>query len=88
MTFPCTSCGACCRRIGQSQGHGLPVNPDGSCGHLKNNLCEIYDTRPDFCRIDHMIGDKPQLLELTARLCNQFQVEDGMGEEFRLKVNA
>jgi len=41
--FPCTMCGACCRKVGeiviaaesqgQSLGYDFPVNDDGSCGH-------------------------------------------------------
>jgi Fe-S-cluster containining protein len=42
--FPCTQCGACCRRTREflsycaekniDVGYEYPVNPDGSCGHL------------------------------------------------------
>ena len=86
MKFPCTSCGACCRRVAQVPDHGLPVKDDGSCGHLVNNLCSIYHHRPDICRVDKMVDDiaehhgmdRIQSLNLVARLCNSFQEEDGM----------
>jgi Fe-S-cluster containining protein len=35
ITFPCDKCAACCKSIG--------------CPHLKDNLCEIYDSRPNVC---------------------------------------
>ena len=34
--------------------HGLPLKEDGSCGHLENNLCSIWEDRPDFCRSELM----------------------------------
>lgn len=53
MDFPCTKCGACCRFAGVihselSRGNGFP-----SCKYLKDNECTIYDTRPDYCRLDY-----------------------------------
>lgn len=29
-------------------------NGKGECIHLKNNICEIYETRPDICNVDKM----------------------------------
>lgn len=55
MTFPCTGCGACCRRIA-----GIPEianydRGDGTCQHLTNdNACAIYEFRPRVCRVDEM----------------------------------
>lgn len=54
--FLCSQCGACCKLAGKMGGkkYNLPINEDGSCGHLKNNVCSIYDNRPDICRVDKM----------------------------------
>ena len=59
MSFPCTSCGACCAQV---KGHyteslpslGIPIRPDGSCSNYnrKTKGCIIYDTRPDICKVD------------------------------------
>ncbi len=38
MSFPCEKCGSCCKAVG--------------CSYLKNNLCSIYEARPDICRVD------------------------------------
>lgn len=46
MTFNCEKCGACCRSIG--------------CDKLKDNLCTIYETRPDICRVDVMYNIRKQ----------------------------
>lgn len=55
MSFPCNKCGACCRMAWVStelQSWGW-VLPDGSCKHLlPDNTCDIYETRPEACRID------------------------------------
>ena len=48
MEFNCHSCGACCRQAGHI---GLPHNGDYVCIHLKNNMCSIYEDRPDICRV-------------------------------------
>jgi Fe-S-cluster containining protein len=92
MPFPCTGCGACCRRVGLVKGHGLPVKADGSCGNLVDNRCAIYATRPDVCRIDKLVDamserlgvDRQELLQDNADLCNAFQREDGMPESYRV----
>tara|TARA_R100000544_G_C2226771_1_gene61305 strand:- start:1866 stop:2159 length:294 start_codon:yes stop_codon:yes gene_type:complete len=54
MNFLCSGCGACCRLAGPAGGanHGLPIKKDGSCGHLIDNKCSIYNTRPKICRVE------------------------------------
>jgi len=68
-----------------------PMKADGSCEHLEDNLCKIYETRPDICRIDKGIEqnisgakDKQYWRELTISFCNKYQVEDGMDESYRV----
>ena len=52
--FPCEKCGECCKRAGKVF-PDWPVRDDGSCVHLnENNLCDIYETRPDVCRVDRL----------------------------------
>lgn len=56
LVFPCTQCGQCCRHVHLSaQTHHLDSG-NGICVHLDRhtNLCEIYDERPDFCRVEVM----------------------------------
>jgi len=54
--FPCFQCGACCRQASRSPeltqlGYVLP---NGHCKHFTpDNLCAIYDTRPECC----VVGD-------------------------------
>lgn len=54
MTFHCTKCGECCKNI-----RHIPQLVDfddgtGVCIHLKNNLCDIYESRPEICNVDSM----------------------------------
>jgi Fe-S-cluster containining protein len=93
MTFPCTLCGACCRRLSDVHPDyrgGLPLNPDGSCGHLVDNLCAIYAERPDCCRVDVMIasmaGDSAVWRRETARRCNVLQELEGLPERYRVRI--
>ena len=68
-TFPCTSCGECCRQVGSllSNPSSFPtviqdlikifpyeINKDGSCSKLIDNSCSVYDDRPIICNIDLM----------------------------------
>ena len=63
--FPCSGCGACCRRVKQAvQHHNItdknhplyfPYRWDksGACEHLgEDNKCKIYLKRPLLCNID------------------------------------
>jgi|10_taG_2_1085330.scaffolds.fasta_scaffold02032_2 hypothetical protein len=44
--FPCNQCGACCRAAN-------PFTGRGRCPELgEDNLCKIYETRPDICRVE------------------------------------
>ena len=49
-SFNCIQCAACCKTawlFDESFDRG-----DGVCKHLRGNLCSIYESRPDWCRID------------------------------------
>ncbi len=54
--FPCTKCGQCCRNVGNSPLTKFLDRGDGICSHLnlQTNLCSIYKTRPQICRVDEM----------------------------------
>ena len=47
--FHCIQCGECCRHISMIPELSSFVGSDGVCIHLKNNLCDIYESRPDVC---------------------------------------
>ena len=64
--FPCTSCGLCCKQVGNVLKHGsdnpiiqelidrFPYKPnlDGSCPKLDGqNRCLVYNNRPIICNI-------------------------------------
>lgn len=46
--WKCIECGACCRMVKDK----LPEfdSGNGVCVNLKDNKCQIYDTRPEICR--------------------------------------
>lgn len=72
-------------------GFPLPVRPDGSCSKLENNLCTVYEARPDVCRIGYArarLGlSEDDYARLTAHICNRLQVADGMPESYRVKID-
>lgn len=53
--FECSKCGLCCRSI-----HMVPALSQYDCGNgrcqylTENNLCGIYENRPDICNVDKM----------------------------------
>lgn len=74
MQFNCDKCGACCKNLPP----GIPLNRgDGVCKYLENNLCTIYETRPDICRVgtlyDRFFKDKmteEEYIKLTHETCD------------------
>ena len=88
MSYPCTSCGACCRKS-RPLAVSMPVTESGDCVHLMSDgQCEIYDERPDLCRVD-LMGERmfPTLTEkehhgLIAFVCNTWVAEDKLPSEY------
>mgnify|MGYP003512396328 FL=1 len=80
--FPCTRCGACCKNTHKSP-YGTSLDRgDGVCKYLNEhlNLCSIYESRPDICRIDlqykknykqHISWNK--FIELNKEACANLQ---------------
>lgn len=80
--FPCTKCGACCRAAGLS---GLmPSREDGACLYLgEDNLCTIYDKRPEICRIGE---DEDHWWQDNADACNRLQELFQIDKSYRVKL--
>lgn len=54
IIYKCENCGECCKNWNPARYDRNIVDKNGVCKYLdiNTNLCTIYDTRPDFCRID------------------------------------
>lgn len=53
--FECLKCGICCRNIDKIPELSEFHNGDGVCIYLnRNNLCSIYENRPDICNVEKM----------------------------------
>lgn len=90
--FPCTSCGACCRRV-RGIDPNWPVGSDGkSCIHLnEDNSCAIYENRPRICRVNELKPPRMTLEDwynLNAAACNYMMDEDGLPEGLRLPTDS
>jgi Fe-S-cluster containining protein len=72
MSFNCTSCGQCCRKIGKILTTPAPypfmeralrefphkAREDGVCEMLgEDNRCTVYDDRPLLCNIEQMANE-------------------------------
>lgn len=69
MSYPCTKCGCCCKRIDKAVDNSgvidessefyFPYKWDetGKCEKLMpDNTCSVYDSRPLICNIDRLIN--------------------------------
>jgi Fe-S-cluster containining protein len=98
LKFQCSQCGACCRRAGISG--FMPDRGDGACIHLtKENMCSIYETRPDLCNMEFLwnkknkellfeeqgISKKDYFIE-NSKACNFMIKEDNMDEKFYIDL--
>ena len=92
MEFPCSSCGACCRRIGSIINNYpkdlkeiFPYKWDesGCCEMLtEDNKCKVYYSRPLLCNIDELhkftAMKKTDFYNLNIEACNQLKEEDNI----------
>jgi Fe-S-cluster containining protein len=88
MSFPCTSCGACCIVI-PKQFEGWPLREDGACLCLtEDRQCRIYATRPRLCHIDELKlpMSQEEYYAQTAAMCNTLQEQLGIDARYRVKL--
>lgn len=99
MAYPCTKCGACCRRIDQVVlgATGVPEvledalkfpyewDDTGRCSQLSaTNECMVYETRPRICRVEEMLAITGITLEDNIKVCNMLMDWDHMPKHFRI----
>lgn len=95
--YPCTSCGACCRRIDKAVAaiHKLGIkidfpykwNEKGVCENLtQDNLCKVYEHRPIICDIDRfaefMKLDKDKFYRVNIIACNEMIKQDKLPQKY------
>ena len=53
-SFPCNSCGKCCRQVSLSDLTNYLDRGDGVCKNFNelSSLCNIYNDRPLICRVE------------------------------------
>jgi Fe-S-cluster containining protein len=97
-----TGCGSCCRLDPALRGDAIAaldphqqerylemVGPDGWCIHFDtgSRRCRIYEDRPDFCRVEHLVslfgqpGEDPEALAIAS--CKQ-QIRAELGGRHRV----
>ena len=77
----------------------MPSKEDGSCIYLgEDNLCTVYDERPDICNVDIMYdkllkngGDvmnitKIDYFKTQNKACNILQREYGIDKKYRIDL--
>lgn len=78
--FPCVQCGECCRHIDMIPQLVQFDRGDGVCIHLCENLCNIYEDRPDICCVDlkyknyfNEFCTKEDFYELNLQICQELR---------------
>lgn len=92
LKFQCSQCGACCRKAGKL---GLmPQREDGACLYLgQDNLCTIYETRPEICRVDKMYEkykfkiSKKDYFKLNSEFCNLMIEEESLSKDYLIDIS-
>lgn len=93
--FPCTSCGLCCQNISNIAELKSYDLGNGTCKYFDkvNNLCTIYENRPDICRVDKMFNlvysnefTQEEFYIGNAKVCNELQEKYKMDKSFRVKI--
>jgi uncharacterized protein len=97
--YPCTSCGACCRRIdkiveGFNKLDKLELNfpykwdETGRCEKLVGDLCSVYEDRPLICNIEKVAAyfdlSRVEFFIENIKVCNRLMDEEGLDEKFRI----
>lgn len=89
--FPCSGCGLCCQFVDRVPELKALDRGDGICSKYdtENRQCQIYDTRPDICRVDrqYKLNYAGQLswedfIALNAKGCRQLQHEHPGGRRY------
>jgi Fe-S-cluster containining protein len=93
--FPCTGCGACCKHIDSSNQLKDFDLGNGTCKHLNlvDNSCNIYDNRPDICRVDKMFDieyykeyTREEFYRKNAEICNYLQEIHSIDKSYRIEI--
>lgn len=93
--FPCTSCGLCCQNISKIKELRDYDLGNGVCKYLNliSNECEIYDKRPDICKVDKMFQleykkyfTKEVFYIENAKVCNSLQEKYKIDKSFRINI--
>lgn len=99
LKFQCSQCGACCRRAGKSG--FMEDRGDGACIYLtEENMCSIYETRPELCNMEKMWVKRNLELDLEIRgiskkdyfienseACNLMMKQDNMDTHFHINLD-
>lgn len=79
-SFQCDKCGICCRNIGRIPQLKEYDDGKGACKYLQNNLCSIYEDRPEICRVDVMydryfreLYSKDEFYEMNYEGCRELK---------------
>ena len=78
--FNCDKCGECCRHVNLIPELVEYDDGTGACKYLHNNLCSIYETRPNICNVDVMYEQvysnyytKDEFYEINEKCCKEIK---------------
>lgn len=92
MEFACSGCGLCCQFVDKVPELKALDSGDGICSNydLDTRQCQVYETRPDICRVDRQyklnyaeIFSWEEFTTLNAQACIKLQNEHPTGKRQR-----
>ena|SRR3989304_9938126 len=92
MAFPCTKCGACCKRAHLIDTFEYADKEKGGCKMLVGSICSIYNFRPLICNINEV---KDLLLpglsykdyyKIAANVCNELIEKDKIDKKYLINL--
>ena len=92
MVFPCTKCGACCKRAHLIENFQYVDYKNTGCKKLNDNKCSIYLNRPFICNMEkvrNLLFSNIKLKEyykISAIICNKLMQEDKMDESYLIDL--
>ena len=93
MDFPCTKCGACCRRAHLVKDFKYSNKIKGGCIYLNENLCKIYDSRPLICNMAEVKNlifpniSQKEYYRISGEICNDLIKKDSMDSKYLIDIN-
>ena len=83
-SFPCDSCGLCCKALAGNELLSSLDRGDGTCTYFneEEHNCSIYESRPTVCKVEEIYPlfshklSKIEYFNMTIKICNYLKEQE------------